>query len=151
MSSSSALALVQALGMRGIDDHVAGRAGERAVAGALDAEVVHARDLHHREAALASISCRSPAAVMKVIRGIARPAPASSRPSGAQTVNDSPQPQRPASFGIAELEGGAELVLDEVHLGAEQVHHRLRVDHDLDPIGLDHLLARPISRAKSIV
>src|SRR5919106_1264508 len=86
-----------------------------------------------------AISSRSPAAVMNVIRGMTRPsalALASDRERFAAAA-------APGLVRIAELEGGAQPVLDEIHLGAEEVHRRLGVDHHLDPVRLDHLLARP--------
>src|ERR1700751_4174592 len=43
---------------------------------------------------------------------------------------------------IVEHEAGGELVDLEVHLGAEQEHHRLGIDQQLDALVLDHLVVR---------
>ena len=43
-------------------------------------------------------------------------------------------------IGIGEDEAGLELVLDIVHLAADQEHDRGRVDEDPHPLVLDHVL-----------
>src|SRR5258705_8668311 len=41
---------------------------------------------------------------------------------------------------VAEGETGLQLVLDEIHLGAEDEHRRFRIDQDGDAVRLDYLV-----------
>ena len=78
-----------------IDDHVTGRAGERALAGALDVDVVPVRDFEHREAERRIDLAAGPVALDKDHLRHQRNPPRSP-PAAARDPRPAPQPPVPA-------------------------------------------------------
>src|SRR5690606_19064455 len=140
--------LLEPVGERGIDDHMARRAGDRALARPLNAEIVHARDLHDREAArgldlLASARRRDegdPGHAGRRARGVR-----------AQTVNDSPQPQRLASLGLLNLNAAPSLSSTKSISVPSRYIDALGSITTLTPSASTTSSPGAISRAKSIV